>query len=238
MRTQIILSLVALLAGLAPAKAQTDVVAYATVTFPSGFSLAVNPLSNGLTNGANEIGLLIDGEQIFTWNGSGFDTFAYDLTSNSWSDGASSLTVAPSLPPGRGFFFFNPGPSTNIVFEGRITPSPGSSNFITLATGYSLVGSLLPASLTNITTAPINLPLIDGMIILTWNGTGYNYSLFDSGLGGWTDVNVQPTLAPSYSLGQGFFIWNPGPPVAWVQSLPYQDVHSSSFSSSSSSSIH
>jgi hypothetical protein len=220
MRRQIILSLVALLEGLTPATAQTNVVAYATVTFPSGFSLAVNPLSNGVTNGANEIGLVIDGEQIFTWNGSGFDTYAYNLTSNSWSDGASSLTVAPSLPPGRGFFFFNPGPSTNIVFSGRITPFPGSSNSIPLATGYSLVGSLLPASVTNITSAPINLPLIDGMIILTWNGTGYVYSLFDSGLGGWTDVNLQPTLAPAYSLGQGFFTFNPGPPMTWVQSLP------------------
>jgi hypothetical protein len=220
MRTQIIFSLVALLAGLAPAKAQTDFVGYASVPFPSGFSLAVNPLSTGLTNGANEIGLLIDGEQIFTWNGAGFDTYAYDLSSNSWSDGASSRTTAPSLPPGRGFFFFNPGPSTNIVFEGRITPSPGGSNSIPLATGYSLVGSVLPASVTNIAIAPINLPLIDGMIILTWNGTGYVYSLFDSGLGGWTDSSLRPTLAPAYSLGQGFFIFNPGPPVTWVQSLP------------------
>jgi len=41
---------------------------------------------------------------------------------------------------------------------------------------------------TNITSAPVSLPLIDGMLILTWNGSGYVYSSYDSNFGGWVDV--------------------------------------------------
>jgi len=192
-----------------------------TVTFPSGLSLAANPLSAGLTNGANEIGLLIDGETISTWNGLGFETYAYHQVSNSWSDGGAHPTSAPSLPPGKGFFFFNPGPTTNITFKGLLTPGPGVTNAIQLQRGYSLVGSMVPATVTNITSAPVNLPLIDGMIVVTWSGSNYVYTSYDSGFGGWVDANYAPVPAPSYSTGQGFFLFNPqrGPAV-WVQSLP------------------
>jgi len=212
--------LAALATGVASAEAQSNVVAYATVTFPTGFSLAANPLSSGQTNGANEIGLLIDGEKISTWNGVGFDSYIYEAGSDTWTDDDSHLTSAPMLTPGKGFFFFNPGPSTNITFEGQLIPGPGSSNSITLLRGYSLVGSMVPATVINITSAPVNLPLIDGMIVVTWSGTNYVYSSYDSGFGGWVDVNYSRVSAPSYSLGQGFFIFNPLAAVTWVQSLP------------------
>jgi hypothetical protein len=220
MRIKGIACLAALATGVASARAQSNVVAYATVTFPSGLSLAANPLSSGLTNGANEIGLLIDGEKIFTWNGVGFDSYIYQAGSDTWTDDNSHLTSPPMLPPGKGFFFFNPGPATNITFQGLLTPFPGSSKSIALPPGYSLLGSMVPATVTNVTSAPVSLPLIDGMIILTWNGSGYVYHGFDSGFGGWVDANLSPAPAPSYSLGEGFFIFNPGPTATWVQSLP------------------
>ncbi len=213
-----------MLAGALACRGQTNVgstsiVGYATVSIASGFNLMANPLSAGVTNGANEIGLFIDGERILTWNGHGFDEFDY-TSLGGWMDAQSQRIAPPALPPGRGFFLFNPGPATNWVFEGLIVPSPGSTNSIMLTSGYSLVGSPLPASVTAVTSPPVDLPLIDGMLILTWNATNYVYSSFDSGFGGWVDANLKPKAAPSCTVGQGFFIFNPGPPVVWEQSLP------------------
>jgi len=86
-----------------------------------------------------------------------------------------------------------------------------------------MIGSPLPANVTNISSAPVSLPLIDSMQVLTWNNatSKYAYSSFDSTLGGWIDANLSPITAPGYSIGQGFFFFNPGNQVAhWNQSLP------------------
>jgi len=199
-----------------------NIVGYATVTLPAGYSLIANPLSAGATNGANEIGLQINSEQILTWNGAGFNFVTYDNTLGGWLDANFNAAQAPSLPPGKGFFFFNPASTaTNFTFVGQVVPSPGTNNANTLSMGpgYSLVGSPLPANVTNISSAPVSLPLVNSMQILTWNGTNYVFSSYDSALGGWVDANFRPTAAPSYKLGQGFFIFNPGPAVTWAQSL-------------------
>ena len=82
------------------------------------------------------------------------------------------------------------------------------------------MGSMVPAAVTNITSAPVRLPIIDGMFVVTWSGTNYIYTSYDSNFGGWIDVNYSRVPAPSYSIGQGFFIFNPLPPVTWIQSLP------------------
>lgn len=225
MNVIVFMGLLVLATGLGTISAQTNVggvpiVGYAAVAIPGGISLLANPLNAGLTNGANEIGLLIDGETIATWNGLGFDSYTYSLNSGGWIDANSQPTTPPSLPPGKGLFFFNPGPATNITFTGLIVPNPGNTNRLILASGYSLVSSALAATVPNITSAPVSLPLIDGMQILAWNGNGYTFSLYDSGLGGWVDANLKPKTAPSYSIGQGFFMFNPGPAVTWEQSLP------------------
>ena len=198
-----------------------NIVGYATVPLPAGYSLLANPLSAGATNGANEIGLTITGEQILTWNGKGFNYVAYDPTTVGWEDINFNPSVPPSLPPGTGFFFFNPNSATNVTFVGQVVPGPSSTNFLTLPSGYSLVGSPLPASVTNISSAPVSLPLVTGMQILTWNGSGYVYSAYDPTTVGWEDINFNPTTAPTYSIGQGFFFFNPNPTSTnWSQSLP------------------
>jgi hypothetical protein len=80
---------------------------------------------------------------------------------------------------------------------------------------------MVPATVTDITSAPVNLPLIDGMIVATWSGSNYVYTSYDSDFGGWVDVNYAPVPAASYSIGQGFFLFNPQRfPVDWEQSLP------------------
>jgi len=203
-----------------------NIVGYATVTVPAGYSILANPLSAGATNGANEIGLLIDSEQILTWNAtkSTFDYVSFDSSLGGWIDASLAASTPPSLPPGKGFFFFNPGTTaTNITFVGQVVPGPASTNTLSLAAGYSMVGSPLPANVTNISTAPISLPLIDSMQVLTWDNAGskYVYHGFDSTLGGWLDQALGSIPAPSYSIGQGFFFFNPGTTAAsWNQSLP------------------
>jgi hypothetical protein len=225
MRTKALLSVAAIAASAVTAMAQSSVyslniVGYATVNLPAGYSLLANPLSAGATNGANEIGLTITGEQILTWNGKGYNTAVYDPTTIGWQDLNGNPSVPPSLPPGTGFFFFNPNSATNITFVGQVVPGPSSTNSLALPAGYSLVGSPLPANVTNISSAPVSLPLITGMQILTWNGTGYVGSLYDPTTIGWQDINGNPQPAPTYSIGEGFFFFNPNAATTWPQSLP------------------
>src|SRR5689334_10593256 len=115
MRTKALLSVAAIAASAITAMAQANVyslniVGYATVTIPPGYSLLANPLSVG-TNGANEIMPILDGETILTWNGTSFVQVGYDSGAPvpGWvgADGTTPA-VPPSLPPGKGFFFFNP----------------------------------------------------------------------------------------------------------------------------------
>jgi hypothetical protein len=73
------------------------------------------------------------------------------------ADGSTAPHL-PSLPPGQGFFFFNPVAATNVTFVGQVVPNPGATNQIPLAAGYNLVGSAIPATVTAITNAPVSLP--------------------------------------------------------------------------------
>jgi len=197
-----------------------NIVGYVNVPVPSGYSILANPLSAGVTNGANEIMTPIDGEQILTWNGAGYDYVSYDVGFGGWIDADFNPSVPPSLPPGKGFFFFNPGASATVTFVGQVVPSPGVTNSLNLPSGYSLVGSPLPATVTDITTAPIRLPLIDGLQMLEWGGAAYIYSSYDIGFGGWIDADFNPKAAPGYTVGTGFFFYNPGAAAPWLQWLP------------------
>jgi hypothetical protein len=197
-----------------------NIVGYATVNVPPGYSLLANPLSTGQRNGADEIGLQISGNQILIWNGSGYDSFYYDLSFGGWVNQSFAPTIPPSLPPGRGFFLFNPLPTaTNITFIGEVLPAPSSTNTLSLPSGFALLGSPLPANVTNIALPPISLPLFASMQVLTWSGSGFVYSSYDPSFGGWVDADFKPKPPPSYEIGQAFFFFNPGD-GAWRQSLP------------------
>jgi hypothetical protein len=216
------------MALVAPAsKAQNyslNIVGYAAVTVAPGYSLLANPLNAGVTNGANEVMSILDGEQILTWTGSRFDQVGYDSGFGGWvgADGQTPVKP-PSLPPGKGFFFLNPAPTaTNLTFVGEVGLAPGSPNCLYLPPGYSLIGSPLPATVNQITNPPVSMPVIDGMSILEWSGTHYLQTGFDSGFGGWVlGDGVTPSVAPPYSIGQGFFFLNPSAsPYSWCQRLP------------------
>ncbi len=207
----------------------TNIVGYCTVNIPPGYSLLANPLSAGVTNGANEIMPILDGEQILTWIGTAFIEVMYDSGAPipGWVQ-ADDITPAspPSLPPGTGFFFFNPNrTATNFTFTGRVVPSPSTTNLFRLRGGYSLIGSPLPAAVAAITNTLVNLTLLDGMQILKWNGSAYVEAMYDSGASptpGWVEADdTTPTTAPAYNIGEGFFFFNPSPnDRIWIQSLP------------------
>ena len=225
MRTKALLCAALVAAGAISAVAQQNVyslniVGYVNVPVPSGYSLLANPLSAGVTNGANEIMTPIDGEQILTWNGSGYNYVSYDTGFGGWVDINFAAAQPPSLPPGKGFFLLNPGAATTVTFVGQVVPGPATTNNLALPSGYSLIGSALPATVTDISAAPVSLPKIDGMQILQWNGSGYVYSSYDTGFGGWVDINFASKPAPGYSVGTGFFLLNPGAATTWPQSLP------------------
>jgi hypothetical protein len=231
MRTKALLSVAAIAASAITAVAQSNVyslniVGYATVNIPSGYSLMANPLSAGVTNGANEIMPILDGEQILTWNSatSKFVQTGYDSGFGGWvgADG-STPSSPPMLAPGQGFFFLNPGPATNVTFVGQVVPNPGTTNHLALPSGYSLIGSAVPATVPAITTAPVSLPILDGMQILSWDSAASKYvqTGFDSGFGGWVQADGStPTVAPPYTIGEGFFFLNPGAATTWDQALP------------------
>jgi len=221
MRTQKLLVAVAALAvSLATSMAQVysqNIVGYVNVTVPSGYSLLANPLSAGSTNGANEIMPQVDGSIFLTWNGAGYDYRSYDSGFGGWIDGNFNPANPPALPPGKGFFYFNPGSATNVTFTGSVIPAPGTTNSLNLTPGYTVNGSVLP---TSGLASSVGLPIVDGMIVLQWNGAGFNYRSYDSGFGGWIDGNFNSASEPTINIGQGFFYFNPGSTVQWKQTLP------------------
>jgi hypothetical protein len=78
---------------------------------------------------------------------------------------------------------------------------------VTINAGYNLLANPLSAGATN--GANEIMPIIDGEVILTWNGKGYDYAGFDSGFNGWVDANNNPSQPPSLPPGKGFFFLNP-----------------------------
>jgi hypothetical protein len=234
MRTKALLSVAAIAASAITAMAQGNVyslniVGYATVPVQPGYNLLANPLDAGSTNGAGTIMPILDGEVILTWSGGKFSEVMYDSTAlptPGWVLADDTTPAAPpSLPPGAGFFFFNPAATaTNFTFVGQVVPGPSSSNSIPLTPGYNLVGSALPAAVTTITNTPVSLPVIDGMVLLQWNNGKYSEVMYDSTAlptPGWVLADdTTPAAAPPYAIGSGLFLFNPGATVQWTQSLP------------------
>lgn len=232
MRTKALLCAAFVAVGAISAVAQNvyslNIVGYVNVPVATGYSLLANPLSTG-TNGANEIMTPIDGSFYLTWVNNAYSYRGYDTGYGGWVDANNNPAQPPTLAPGTGFFFYNPNPATTLTFVGQVVPNPGATNSLNLPTGYSLVGSPMPVggqlSATPTTGTPVapgtlNMPVIDGEFMLTWNNA-FVYRGYDSGYGGWVDANNNPvTPPPSIAVGQGLFFYNPGAAVPWLQALP------------------
>jgi hypothetical protein len=90
---------------------------------------------------------------------------------------------------------------------------------MSLPSGYSLIGSPMPVSGANIGAAPVSLPVPDACIISSFNGIAYDTRTLDGA--DWLSLpSFAVTTAPGYTVGQGFFFFNPGSAVNWNQTLP------------------
>jgi hypothetical protein len=162
----------------------------------------------------------IDGELILTWNGSGFEYFSYDSGFGGWIDANLEPAQPPLLPPGKGFFLYNPNRTLTVTFVGEVIPRPCQTNHLALPAAYSLIGSPLPADADPIDSPPVSLPLLDGMALLQWYGFDYDYLIYSIVFGGWVGPDLNPPSPPRYRIGEGFFFFNPGTDALWSQSLP------------------
>jgi len=58
---------------------------------------------------------------------------------------------------------------------GQIVAAPSSTDCQAVSPGFSLISSPLPANVADISEAPVSLPLIDGMLVLTWDNATSKY---------------------------------------------------------------
>src|ERR1017187_9011958 len=226
MRKTLLIAAAALAASVISSQAQVysqNIVGYVNIPVPSGsYVLLANPLDAGGTNAAADVisrmvtNPSYDDSVILTFTGGHYAYFQYDQSTPGWLDQNGSPTTAPVLPPGKGFFFNNAGPTTNLTFVGTVVPAVGGTNTITIPNGqYVLIGSALPVGGTPGDGTILNFPRQDGFsqAILTFTGGHYQYYSYD---GGWVDQNDNPTATPVFTVGQGFFFVNNGSPTNWI----------------------
>jgi hypothetical protein len=203
--------------------------------------MLTSPFDSGATNGANEVfngnyalntGYLPDGTVLFRWNGTGFNENTYDTgvgaDANNWYNGDESATAdTPVLLPGQGFFLVPPpGTTFTNLYAGTVAINSGGSNVMTVIGGvYNMVGCVVPAAGV-VSNSVINMYPPDGTTLLTWNGTGFNENVYDTGVGAdlnnWYNGDESATApTPVITVGQGFFIVPPPSTTwLWTNSLP------------------
>jgi hypothetical protein len=223
MRTKtLLLSAVALAAGLIPALAQpvfsVNVVGYYNITVPGNkFAMIGNQLPsgpNGLDSAVNSVYTngVPDASVMFIWNGTGYDTIQYFLGFGWFDQNFNAATNA--LPPGIGSFLQNgsSGPAT-ITLVGQV-PQGGFTNKVTLGFGdYSLPTSVA----TNIDSSIMNFPSADQDLYFHWNVAQQQFDnpfQFFAGFG-WFDQNFVQVF-PTPNVGEGFFYQHAGGTSNWI----------------------
>jgi len=225
MRTKtLLLSAVALAAGLLSSQAQSNVysaniVGYVSIATPAGTPVLIsNPLDlDGTNNVATVLTNAPKGTLVQIWNGAGFTPVSRSLLgAGAWSASAATNNI----PPGVGFFMTTPAAYTN-VFVGSVIPANGGTNDLPMTGLFQLVASRLPVAgtITNAADQGVNTlnlaNLPKGTLIQIWNGAGYTpISRSLLGAGAWSG-------STNISVGQGFFI-RTGTTTNWEQTLNLQ----------------
>jgi hypothetical protein len=204
-----------LAAGLASSMAQSNVyslnvVGYVNVpVVANNFYLLNNPLDVG---GGDVI------TNVFPINDPNFDSsivFTYaPLTGltpvETYFGGFGWYPGTNVLVPGTGFYLY-PTETTNITFVGSVI----TSNTITFAPGFSLVGSAFPASLSLTALGITNS--VDSDLVYRYSGGGLNdISTYFGGYGWYETTNGNPVdggtggpiTGPSPNVAEGFFYYN------------------------------
>ena len=239
MRTKtLLLSAAAMFAaGIVSSQAQAvysqNIVGYASVPAALGYTMLSTPFNVGVSNGANEIygANLAEGMVFVIWNGAGYNQTLYSPSLQSafslptpWMDQNFNTVPIPTLPPGQGYFLYSPTAGTNTA-AGVVAVNVGATNNMGLALGYSMVGSVIPAA-GSVTNSIFNAPVQEGTVFVIWNGAGYTQTLYSPSLQSafglptpWMDQNFNTVPAPSLTVGQGFFLYEPTA-QNWTEVMP------------------
>jgi len=231
-------------AGAISAMAQTsnvyslNIVGYANVSAPGGFTFHSNPFDVG-TNGANEVipngtGTW-DGNEIHEWTGVGFRVSVFDSstddTTTGFTDRVGNPVAVPILGSNKGYLFNNLGSSNVITYVGNVRgPAtntfsyPGSTQPVAVGSSLPLAGNPFQLGFDNSAGALDAVEIETLLRAPNGNAAGFLVSVFDSSTDdtttGFTDRPGNQVPAPIISIGQGFFLHNPnGTPAVWTQIL-------------------
>ena len=193
-----------------------NVVGYANVTMTAGYNLIANPFDNP-TNRLNPLLTNApDGSLVFLWN-----TTNQSFTVPSIFQLGVGWDLNYDISPGKGFLIWSPVPWTNtfngIVLQGTLT------NFVAGTNKLSLLGDKVPVA-GALGTSHL-FPAIDNASAYTFSAASQSYlDAFNYFTGfGWFDPRgVADTNGPSITVGQGFFVQNPGSSTNWVKTFTVQ----------------
>jgi len=228
MKTKTMILTAAVACGTLAAIAQStvysvNVVGYANVVMPPGFSIIANPLMAP----TNTLGVLFAGQPdgfvvykydpISQWRLAVYQAPPWDPTNPQWD--VPDMT----LLPGEGAFVYNPSatPFTN-TFVGEVIQGtnltvnlPGN---YTTNVGFQLVGSLIPQE--GQLATDLGFPARDGDVIYTYRNSTEQWRLYDYTAPPWDPTNPQWTSGePTITVGQGFFVYRPTPGQNWVRNF-------------------
>jgi hypothetical protein len=188
-----------------------NIVGYINLNLRPGYSLIANQLVATPNNKLDTVlpGVPIE-SQVQKFTGTGFNVDIYDGTA--WLDNATGNPSATTVSPGEGFFFFNPtGSAITSTLVGEVRTGNGLT--VPLGPGYSLVSSIVPQDIS--LTAANGFPQRLEMQYQSFTGTGFNVLINDGT--GWLDNATGDPADARPTVGQGFFIFNPGALVNWVR---------------------
>jgi hypothetical protein len=241
-KTLLIASAVALTAAITSSQAQTvysaNIVGYVNEAVPGQqyelYSPALDLDGTG-TNGtvSTVVGTNVDlGTQVLIWNGSGYNTLAYQSSNGKGSTVEWVLLGAGGGPSnnyalnvGQGFFLFDPKASpvdTNITETGNVLQGTlVNGNIPAVKNEYSLLGSLVPIG--GDLKTNLNYQAAQNDQALVWNGTGFNTYAYQSSNGKGSTVEWVLLGAgggpadPQVGVGQGFFLFTGSATDSWTE---------------------
>jgi len=227
MRTKtLLLSAVALAAGLLSSQAQSNVysanvVGYVTKTFAGAgkYSMVANPLDTPTNTLSGVFGTsLPNGTQVlkFDPNIGDYVTYTRVAFGNGWSPAAGATAT---FAPGEGVIIKTPAASADLTntFVGTVlqaNPNPLTNSF---AAGYKLTGDLVPLS-GAVTNAAIQLTGVpNGSQILIFDANIQDFATYTKVAfgSGWS-----PSV-PTINVGDGFFM-KAAAPFNWVSTFVVQ----------------
>jgi hypothetical protein len=197
-----------------------NVVGYTTLTIKHGYQMIANQLI-GANN--NAIGSVIPtapaGTQIFYWsktNQGYLDTLEF-VPDVGWVVGEEISQL--QVPPGDAFFLYNPGAEYTLTLTGDVTQGTGLAVNLQGGNKYNLIAPLVPQS-TGLSTQ--NFPQINGAQIFEFDATT---QLYKDTVEYVTDVGWvigEDIVDPTFAIGQGFFLRNPGTTQNWTRDFAVQ----------------